>query len=225
MQTKDIPRVDEALTILTEMKIKAYRYLDLGCGNGEITGKVGKTVNAKEIYGADLDENALERAKDKGINVFALDLSKDKIPLDDNSVDLVTALEVVEHLVNPDHTLREVFRMLKPSGYALLSTPNLANWVNRITMLLGYQPYNAEVSTEILAGVPLRAYSFTKPSGHIRPYTLKAFTELLSHHGFKIKKISGAPGVYPKQLAFLDKILSKKKSLARRLVVLAAKSR
>ena len=105
----------------------------------------------------------------------------------------------------------------------LISTPNLASWANRIVMLLGYQPYNVEVSTEILAGVPWRAYGFATPSGHIRAYTLRALKEVLLHHGFKIVKIRGAPGVHPRKLALLDELFSKKASLARRLIVLATK--
>jgi len=90
-------------------------------------------------------------------------------------------------------------------------------------MLLGYQPYNAEVSTKILAGVPYRAHSFTKPSGRIRPYTLRALKELLAHHGFKIVKVQEAPGVHPRRIAFLDKLFSRRSSFARRLIVLAIK--
>jgi len=121
--------------------------------------------------------------------------------------------------------LREAYRVLRKGGYILISTPNLASWINRIIMLLGYQPYNAEVSTEILVGVPWRAYSFTKPSGHIRPFTLRALIELLRYHGFEVVKVKGAPGVYPPNKLFrlLDKLFSKRPSLARRLVVLARK--
>ena len=218
-----IPRVSEAVKILTEMRIKAHTYLDLGCGDGRITERAARIVGAKEVYGVDIDNSALESAKLRRIKTLLLDLSKDQIPLNDNSIDLITAFEIIEHLVNPDHMLREAFRVLKPNGYFLISTPNLASWPNRIALLLGYQPYNVEVSTEILAGVPWRAYSFTKPSGHIRAYTLRALKEVLLHHGFKIVKIRGAPGVNPRKLAFLDKLFSKKKTLARRLIVLAAK--
>ena len=92
-------------------------------------------------------------------------------------------------------------------------------------MLFGYQPYNAKVSTEILAGVPWKAYSFTKPSGHIRPFTLRALVELLRHHGFEVIRVKGAAGVYPKHkiFQFLDRLFAKKPSLARRLIVLATK--
>ena len=126
-------------------------------------------------------------------------------------------------MTNPDNMLREAFRVLKKGGYLLLSTPNLASWVNRIIMLLGYQPYNVEASTEILAGVPWKAYSFSRPAGHIRAYTLRALKELLTYHGFKILKVRGARGVYPKWLSPLDHLFSKRPSLARRLIILARK--
>ncbi|MEM2506178.1 MAG: hypothetical protein QXF61_03955 [Nitrososphaeria archaeon] len=67
----------------------------------------------------------------------------------------------------------------------MLSTPNLASWVNRLMLPLWYQPYNVEVSTKILAGVPLKACTFTKPTGHIRAFTLRALKELLSFHNLR----------------------------------------
>jgi ubiquinone/menaquinone biosynthesis C-methylase UbiE len=136
-------------------------------------------------------------------------MSKDPIPLPDESVDLVLALEVIEHLINPDHMLREARRVLRRGGSLVVSTPNLASWVNRVVLLLGYQPYNVEVSTEILAGVPWRTRTFSRPSGHIRPLTLRALKELLQYYGFTIVKVRGTPGVEPKELAFLDKLFSR----------------
>jgi len=219
------PRIATALELLRGANVKAEAMLDLSCNDGSVTIEIAKAVGAKEVYGVDIDENALKLAAARGIKVFKCDLSRDPIPIDDESVDLVTALEVIEHLVNPDHMLREIRRVLKPGGALLLTTPNLASWVNRLIFLLGYQPYNAEVSTEILAGVPWKAHSFSKPSGHIRPFTLRALKELLHYHGFKVAKVVEAPGVNPPIKAFqlIDRIFSLRPSLARRLIVLAYK--
>ncbi|MEM2506179.1 MAG: class I SAM-dependent methyltransferase [Nitrososphaeria archaeon] len=90
-----LPRLDEALKVLTEEKIMSNRYLDLGCGDGSITKKVAEIVKATHIYGVDLNSNALSKAKNKGIKVFRLDLSKDSLPFDDGSIDLVSAFEVM----------------------------------------------------------------------------------------------------------------------------------
>ncbi|MGC9108445.1 MAG: class I SAM-dependent methyltransferase [Infirmifilum sp.] len=58
---------------------------------------------------------------------FKADLSRDSIPLPDERVDLVLALEFIEHLVNPDHMLREARRVLRSGGSLVISTPNLAS--------------------------------------------------------------------------------------------------
>jgi hypothetical protein len=88
---------------------------------------------------------------------------------------------------------------------------------------IGYQPYNCEVSTEVLASVPWRGRTFAKPADHIRAFTLRALEELLKHHGFKIITVRGAPSVEPKELRYIDALLSSIPSLARRLIVLAQK--
>ena len=81
-----IPRVAEALKLLKELDVKADVYLDLGCNDGQITRVVAEMVKAKEVYGIDIDHNVLEKAKERGLKVFAVDFSKDRIPLRDESV-------------------------------------------------------------------------------------------------------------------------------------------
>ncbi|MGC8987878.1 hypothetical protein [Infirmifilum sp.] len=95
--------------------------------------------------------------------------------------------------------------------------------VNRLALLLGYQPYNAEVSTEIVVGVPWRARTFSKPSGHTKPLAFRALRGLLQYRGFKVVKVSVPSEVELGELAHLDKLFSKIPSLARRIVVLARK--
>jgi SAM-dependent methyltransferase len=218
------PRFKETLDLLKRYDIKADVLIDLGCGDGCLTVEMAKVVGASEVYCIDVEQRALAAAASRGLRTFAIDLSSDRFPLPDQSVDLATALEVIEHLSNPDNMLREVRRVLRAGGHLLLTTPNLASWVNRPLLLFGYQPYNCEVSTEVLAGVPWRGRTFAKPSGHIRPFTLRALKELLTHHGFEVVHVKGAPGVEPKELRALDSLLSLRPSLARRLVVLARKA-
>ena len=62
------------------------------------------------------------------------------------SVDLVIALEIIEHLFDTDHFLSEINRVLKPGGYLILSTPNLASLTNRLKLLFGRYPKYLEYS-------------------------------------------------------------------------------
>jgi len=94
-----LPRFESTLKVLYGIKVGTL--LDLGCSNGSLTMEIANIVQAHEIYGVDIDESALKKTAIRGIKTFHCDLSKDPIPLPSESIDLVTALEVIEHLLNP----------------------------------------------------------------------------------------------------------------------------
>ena len=222
---RSLPRALCALRMVADAVGEAERILDLGCSDGEITLSFGEKLKTRELYGVDIREEAILAASRRGVKACKLDLSNENLPFPDEFFDLVISLEVIEHLVNPDRMLREAYRVLKRGEHLLISTPNLASWVNRATLLLGYQPYNVEVSTETVAGVPYRKGVFGAPSGHIRAFTLRALKELLEYHGFKVVKAAGSSDIHPKNFLFklLDRLFSLKASLARRLIILAVK--
>ena len=56
----------------------------------------------------------------------------------DETFDLVLLLDVIEYLFDTDRLLFEVKRGLKPGGIAVISTPNLASWYNRLFLLFGW---------------------------------------------------------------------------------------
>lgn len=62
------------------------------------------------------------------------------LPIEDNSIDLVIAGEILEHLINPFMFLQEINRVLKKGGELILSTPNIACLKSRIQLLLGKLP-------------------------------------------------------------------------------------
>ena len=69
-----------------------------------------------------------------------MDLNK-KFPIKDNSVDVVVSDQVIEHLTDVvDNFVKEIFRILKPEGYAVISTENLSSWNNLFALLFGYGP-------------------------------------------------------------------------------------
>jgi 2-polyprenyl-3-methyl-5-hydroxy-6-metoxy-1,4-benzoquinol methylase len=197
--------------------------LDAGGGDGTFTLFLAKTVCAKEVWIADISELAIERARQRGINVVKIDLSSEKIPFPSNNFDLVSAIDLIEHLFDPDHFLNEVHRVLKPKGYFVLTTPNLAFWGNRILLLLGYQPLMSEPSTRFGAGYLFVPRGF-KPAGHIRLFTSRALDELLKASGFRIVAKKGLHGdVRNPILRSLNSLLSIRPSLAMGLGVLAEK--
>jgi 2-polyprenyl-3-methyl-5-hydroxy-6-metoxy-1,4-benzoquinol methylase len=81
------------------------------------------------------------------MNAYELDVSSERLPFQDGYFDVVYMGDVIEHLTNPDFAINEVARVIKTNGFLVLSTPNLACWLNRLLLLLGMQPLFSEVST------------------------------------------------------------------------------
>ena len=103
-------------------------------------------------------------------------LNEGKIPVKDNSFDVVTAGEVLEHLINPYKTAREVYRILKPNGIFVLSVPNISSLVNRIKGLFGRLPSGCclPVDRDCLGR-------------HINDYNFREITKVLKQANFKIE--------------------------------------
>jgi SAM-dependent methyltransferase len=51
--------------------------LDLGCGNSDVTTKIAEAIGAQEVYGVDVDEGSLAKAREKGLAVFKRDLDRE----------------------------------------------------------------------------------------------------------------------------------------------------
>lgn len=90
-----------------------HSILDLGCGNGHVLNGLIKNLNIKsnDSYGIDVVDY-LDNANFNYIKYS----ENDTIPLLDNSIDLVTCLMVLHHTDNPQHYVKEIYRVLKPKG-------------------------------------------------------------------------------------------------------------
>lgn len=223
----------EVLKTLDErLSCEREKMVDLGCGYGGLAKLIGWSLGFKEIHGLDINSHRLAIAKENGLQVYRCDLEKDSFPFPDNYFNLVTSFGVLEHLTYFDNIIKETYRILKSNGAFLLSVPNLGSWVNRFSLLLGYQPRNLEVSRFKLVGVHKtyhNLYEEISPVGHISSCTLRAIKELLAYYNFKVVKCWGT-GVVPSPdlklnlvVKVLDAILSKKTTLSVRFILIAEK--
>jgi len=79
------------------------------------------------------------RQHDVSMSVF--DVERDPFPFPDDSFEVVTCLEVLEHLaIDPMAMMAEINRVLKPGGVFVLSTPNAVRYSNVVKIILGEQP-------------------------------------------------------------------------------------
>jgi len=104
--------------------VKDRIVLDIACGSGY--GSAVLAEGATKVYGVDIDEATVSYAKENygRKNIEYKVGSATKIPLPDNSVDVVVTYETIEHIKNYKKFLDETKRVLKKDGLLLVSTPN-----------------------------------------------------------------------------------------------------
>ncbi len=94
------------------------RILDVGCGTG---ANIEMLSNYGEAEGVDVSDDALEFCRRKGLTVQKG--LAETLPYADESFDLTTALDVVEHLDDDIAGLKEMFRVTRQGGYSLIFVP------------------------------------------------------------------------------------------------------
>ncbi len=146
------------------------KILDIGCGTGLNSDYM--TAMGHHVTGCDISLVALYTYWKNHTKAFQCDLNTG-IPLAPDTVDLVFASEVIEHLYDPGSFLSEAHRILAPGGRLLLSTPNSAFWVYRFLGLFG------------------QTVSDLQHPGHIRFFSKNSLLRLLVAAGFDEVNISG----------------------------------
>jgi len=187
--------------------------LDVGCKEGINTLRLGDAIGTRRLLGLECNLRTLRQAAHRRIDPIVGDANR-PLPLKDESVDVVTATDVLEHLVDPQMLVRETYRVLKPGGYAMFATPNLASWHNIFALLIGLQPFSGpNVTTMLDAEVGMvrrvhrRAYGLpedgpiddpTDPAElrHIVVIAYRSLLRLMERQGFQVEYARGF-GYYP----------------------------
>lgn len=108
---------------------KDIKILDLGAGHGAFTKKLydkGFDVSAGDLFPELFHFDSIECKK--------IDITK-TFPYEDNTYDLVIAIEVSEHIIDHENFFKEISRVLKPTGTLYLSTPNILSLKSRVRFL------------------------------------------------------------------------------------------
>jgi 2-polyprenyl-3-methyl-5-hydroxy-6-metoxy-1,4-benzoquinol methylase len=149
--------------------------LDVGAYDGQISNAIRQKGN--RVTALDVSSEALKIAAGRGIPTICADLSADW-PIDDNAFDAVFAAEVIEHIVDGDHFLRECRRVVVPGGQLVITTPNLASLGRRVLLLFGKNPY---IDTALRPD----------QAGHVRYFVRESLRSLLKENGFLPETVRG----------------------------------
>jgi 2-polyprenyl-3-methyl-5-hydroxy-6-metoxy-1,4-benzoquinol methylase len=139
--------------------------LDVGCGEGVLTQEWAERLGTGRIVGVDLDDPKLkaEWADRQRSNLEYRVEDATRLSFPDGEFDLATAIEVLEHVPDPDATVAEMARVA--SRHLLVSVPREPLW-RGLNMARG-----AYVRT--LGNTP----------GHVNHWSKRSFVSLLSRHG------------------------------------------
>jgi 2-polyprenyl-3-methyl-5-hydroxy-6-metoxy-1,4-benzoquinol methylase len=146
--------------------------LDVGCGEGVLTQKWAARIEGP-VVGIDLDDPALhaEWEKRTAPNLSYRVMKAENLPFADDEFDVATAIEVLEHVPEPEHTVAEMARVAH--RFLLVSVPREPLW-RALNMARG-----AYLSD--LGNTP----------GHLNHWSKRSFVELLSRHGEVVE--AGSP--------------------------------
>lgn len=167
--------------------------LDIGCGDFPYLDQLISVLRTRRITGMEIMPELAAKARAKGVNIICANVD-DGLPFNDESFDCVVSNQVLEHLDNTDLFFKEIYRVLKPNGLALISTPNLAGLHNVISLVLGFQPFSTAVSDRFVLGViayPLGHELDIGMRNHRRVFTSISLKAMAEMYGFQVEKLIG----------------------------------
>ena len=154
-------------------RLRPRRLLDVGCGSGYLAKLLKAQVPGLVVNGVDISSQALDRARAHVDQVWQVDLDKSDLPASAGQYELVTCVEVLEHLYDPDHALGEIARVLASNGRAVVTVPNLAYWRYRLDLLRGRVPPPAA------------------DRRHLHQFDHRLFAETLARAGLRLTRMTG----------------------------------
>lgn len=126
-------------------RLDIARCVDLGCGSGDDLAVIKKYNPGAECFGVDFGNWNEQALTQKGIKVVSLNIEKDRLPFDDESMDFVVLNQVLEHTKEIHWINHEIFRCLRIDGHLYLGVPNVLSLHNRLLALIGFHPTQAKM--------------------------------------------------------------------------------
>ncbi|MEA2140975.1 MAG: hypothetical protein QOC91_1074 [Solirubrobacteraceae bacterium] len=149
--------------------------LDVGCGEGVLAQRWAQSMPATRVVGIDLEEESIQAgwSQNQAPNLEYRTMPAEDLPFAADEFDLATAIEVLEHVPDPEHTVAEMARCAE--RHLLVSVPREPLW-RMLNMARG--AYLGQ-----LGNTP----------GHLNHWSKRSFVRLLAEHGEVIELRSPFP--------------------------------
>jgi len=179
IRSHSVAGVHEMIAGIVRQRLKpGAKVLDLACGAGALTLRLQQA--GYRLTACDLIADKLE-VRD-GIEFVEADLNQDFATKFRGKFDAIVASEIIEHMENPRHFLREVRKLLKPGGTLVVSTPNIDSPLSKAIFLrTGRHRWFAD--------------SDYVESGHITPMSETCLRRALTETGFEVESVASGGAV------------------------------
>jgi ubiquinone/menaquinone biosynthesis C-methylase UbiE len=139
--------------------------LDVGCGEGVLVHRWAQRLDGRRVVGIDLEEESIQAGwtQRQAPNLEYRVMRAENLPFADDEFDLASAIEVLEHVPDPEHTLAEMARCA--GRHLLVSVPREPLWR----------------TLNMARGAYLRQLGNTP--GHLNHWSRRSFISLLARHG------------------------------------------
>jgi 2-polyprenyl-3-methyl-5-hydroxy-6-metoxy-1,4-benzoquinol methylase len=149
--------------------------LDVGCGEGVLVHEWARRIAPRRVVGIDLEEPSIQAGWEQrqAPNLEYRIMKAEAMPFADDEFDVATAIEVLEHVPDPAHTVAEMARVAK--SHLLVSVPREPLWRG----------------LNMARGAYLKQLGNTP--GHVNHWSKRSFVALLSQHGTVVEARSPFP--------------------------------
>ena len=171
VEVPDFPRIEKVVHNLRHLS--PGKLLDVGYSEGGFADYLSKSE--WECTGLDLNAHSRRRIK-----TIECDLNEG-FPVESEAFDVVTAGEVIEHMLDEGAFLDECHRVLKKGGTLVITTPNLAYSLNRLRVLFGKTPL------------------FVYDPNHYHFHTRRTLVRLMEEHWFRVEKVLASHVLYSRR--------------------------
>jgi SAM-dependent methyltransferase len=115
------------------------RWVDLGCGQAEFLELAGGRGLKGLAVGLDVERNNARACRASGRPAVVADLNR-PLPFRDAALDGASMIEVIEHIVAAEALVAELARVIRPGGWLVMTTPNVAHLTYRWRAVTGHEP-------------------------------------------------------------------------------------
>ena len=170
-EVADFPRIEKVVRALTSEAVG--RLLDVGYAKGSFADSL--VQRGWDCTALDVNNRHHDRIK-----TIQCDLNEG-FPVEAASFDVVTAGEIIEHVIDESAFLQECRRVLKPGGRLIVTTPNLSFLANRFLVLFGRMP------------------RFVYEPYHYHCHTMDTLVEVLTRNGFIVERVIASHVLYSRR--------------------------